>query len=337
MTAMTTPPSPILIGALAPLSPPGWAAAGRHLVAGLELAVRDLNSSGGVDGRPLKLLVRDTAADPMRATAAVDEFADVGAAAVVGEFHSVVARAAAAQSVVRHLPFVCSSAVLDALTDEPTDLVARIAPPQSRGWTLYADYLRSLGHAHIAVVAQPSIYWAAGGQILSRRLVVTKLTPDQLTLPGPRILAGATAVLLLTGHPEPALSLVRSIRRDHPDVLIGAPAGQPELPEWCTPEGAGIPFLRYLPSRFTSLGGRVAADLPRSPSFVAFEGYDAVKAVAEFLRARAWSEVDVEGTRGRITFRSTPELPTWQWTWSPLQIADRDPADPTAFRVLRSG
>ena len=31
------------------------------------------------------------------------------------------------------LPFLCSSAVLDALTEEPTEWVARLAPAQSRG------------------------------------------------------------------------------------------------------------------------------------------------------------------------------------------------------------
>ena len=71
---MKQPPSqsPIRIGALAPLSKPGWTEAGHHLLAGIEAAVSD-------SGLPIELLVRDTAADPARATAAVDEVADLGA------------------------------------------------------------------------------------------------------------------------------------------------------------------------------------------------------------------------------------------------------------------
>ncbi|MEV7028429.1 ABC transporter substrate-binding protein, partial [Kitasatospora sp. NPDC093558] len=73
---MTTPPSPsVLIGVLAPLSRPGWAEAGHHLLAGIELAVREVNDAGGIGGRPLDVVVRDTAADPQRAEAAVDELA----------------------------------------------------------------------------------------------------------------------------------------------------------------------------------------------------------------------------------------------------------------------
>ncbi|WP_330849303.1 MULTISPECIES: ABC transporter substrate-binding protein [unclassified Nonomuraea] len=120
----------LTLGALVPLTRPGWAEAGRHLLAGLELAVREVNDAGGIAGRPLELVVRDTAADPQRAEAAVDELAHLGVAALAGEYHSVVARAAAARADALGLPFLCSSAVLDALTEQPTDWVARL-PPRS--------------------------------------------------------------------------------------------------------------------------------------------------------------------------------------------------------------
>lgn len=109
----------VRIGALVPLTRPGWTEAGRQLLSGLELAVRDVNAAGGISGRPLALVVRDTAADPQRAAAAVDELAGLGVAALAGEYHSVVARAAAARADALGLPFLCSSAVLDALTDQP--------------------------------------------------------------------------------------------------------------------------------------------------------------------------------------------------------------------------
>ena len=150
---MTTPPSPpgaertdgssVQIGALVPLTRPGWVEAGQHLLAGLELAVREVNDAGGIVGRPLELVVRDTAADPQRAAAAVDEFARLGVSALAGEYHSVVARAAAARADALGLPFLCSSAVLDALAEQPTDWVARLAPAQSHGWQIYADFLLS--------------------------------------------------------------------------------------------------------------------------------------------------------------------------------------------------
>ncbi|WP_328366137.1 ABC transporter substrate-binding protein [Streptomyces sp. NBC_00445] len=363
MNTPRTDGASVRIGALVPLTRPGWTEAGRHLLAGLELAVSEVNEAGGIDGSPVELVVRDTAADPQRATAAVDELAGLGVAAVAGEYHSVVARTAAARADALGLPFLCSSAVLDALTEQPTQWVARLSPPQSRGWRLYADFLLGAGHSRIAVAAQPSLYWAAGTRILRDHLAsrggtlveidMSALTPAAVCdeLVGHR----ATALLLLAGHPEPSVSIVRSVRRDQrlAEVLIGAPAGQPESAEWAAllgDDGAAVPFLRYLPERLTPLGTRVETALrerlAEAPSFVAFEGYDTIAVLADVLRshgtdrartAASWPRVAVDGTRGRIRFSRVPGISVWQWASAPVQVVDRDPAEPDRFRVLRSG
>ncbi|MFD5122517.1 ABC transporter substrate-binding protein [Streptomyces sp. NPDC058385] len=370
---MNTPPSPpaaertdgssVRIGALVPLTRPGWVEAGRHLLAGLELGVREVNDTGGVNGRPLELVVRDTAADPQRAAAAVDELARMGVAALAGEYHSVVARAAAARADALGLPFLCSSAVLDALTDEPTDWVARLAPAQSHGWQIYADFLLGAGHSRIAVAAQPSVYWASGTRILrdclaARGGTVVELDMGELdpaAVCDQLVENRATALLLLAGHPEPAVSIVKSVRHDRrlAEILIGAPAGQPEFTEWAKSlgdDGTAIPFLRYLPERLGALGARIGTALRErlreAPSFVAFEGYDTVAVLADVLRshgvdrarvAESWPRVAVEGTRGRIQFSRTPGSSVWQWAWTPVQVVDRDPAEPGRYRVLHTG
>ncbi|KUJ65759.1 amino acid ABC transporter substrate-binding protein [Streptomyces albus subsp. albus] len=369
---MNTSPSPsgvgrtdgssVRIGALVPLTRPGWVEAGQHVLAGLELAARDVNDAGGVGGRPLELVVRDTAADPDRAAAAVDDLARLGVAALAGEYHSVVARAAATRADALGLPYLCSSAVLDALTEQPTEWVARLCPPQSSGWQVYADFLLSAGHRRIAVAAQSSIYWAAGTRILRDYLTprggavieldMRTLTPTAMCeeLADNR----ATALLLLVGHPDPAVSIVKSVRRDKrlAEILIGAPAGQPELRSWATSlgaDGAAVPFLRYLPERLSPLGVRVETalreQLAEPPSFVAFEGYDTIAVLADVLRSHgmdrastavAWPRVAVEGTRGTIRFSRRPGISVWQWASTPIQVVDRDPAEPDRFRVLHA-
>ncbi|MEU5431926.1 ABC transporter substrate-binding protein [Streptomyces sp. NPDC020719] len=370
---MSTPPSPsgaertggssVRIGALVPLTRPGWVEAGRHLLAGLELAVDDINDDGGILGKPLELVVRDTAADPERAAAAVDELASLGVVALAGEYHSVVARAVAARADALGLPFLCSSAVLDALTEQPTPWVARLAPAQSHGWRIYADHLLDAGHRRIAVATQPSVYWASGTRILRDHLVARGATVVELDMSAlaPTAVCDAlvdqraTALLLLVGHPDPAVSIVKAVRGDQrlTEMLIGAPAGQPEFSEWAAllgEDGAAIPFLRYLPECLSPLGTRVEAALrarlARAPSFVAFEGYDTVTVLADVLRrhgadrtstAAAWPLVAVEGTRGEIRFSRTPGISVRQWAWAPVQVVDRDPADLDRFRVLHFG
>ncbi|MFI1531569.1 ABC transporter substrate-binding protein [Streptomyces griseus] len=369
---MNTPPSPsgaehtdrspVRLGALVPLTRPGWVEAGRHLLAGLDLAVGEVNDAGGIDGRPLELVVRDTAADPERAAAAVDELAHLGVAAVAGEYHSVVARAAAARADALGVPFLCSSAVLDALTEEPTEWVARLAPAQSHGWRIYADFLLRTGRSRVAVVTQPSVYWASGTRVLRDHLAArggtvleldATLTPEALC--DALVDHGATALLLLVGHPEPAVPIVRAVRGDRrlAEILLGAPAGQPEFAEWAAAlgdDGTGIPFLRYLPERLGPLGERVGKELRErlgeAPSFVAFEGWDTVAVLAGLLRshgtdraalAGSWPRVAVEGTRGPIRFSRTPGISVWQWAWTPIHVVDRDPAEPDRFRILHAG
>ena len=354
--------SAIRIGALVPLTRPGWVEAGRHLLAGLELAASDVNEAGGITGRPLELVIRDTAADPQRAVAAVDELSGLGVAALAGEYHSVVARAAAARAEALGLPFLCSSAVLDALTEQPSQGVARLAPAQSHGWRAYADFLLQAGHSRIAAATQPSAYWQSGTRILRDYLAprggtvtgfdMGALSPGALCdeLAG----TGATALLLLAGFPDPAAAIVQAVRGDRrlAGVMIGAPAGQPEFAEWLEllgGDGAAIPFLRYLPEDLSPLGTRVETALHErlgeAPSFVAFEGYDTIAVLAEVLRshgterervAASWPGVAVDGTRGQVRFSRTPGVSVWQWAWPPVQVADRDPAEPGRFRVLHT-
>ena len=354
---------PLRIGALAPLTRPGWVDAGRHLVAGLQTAVADVNLAGGIEGRQIELLVRDTGADPEKATAAVDEFVGLGVAALTGEFHSVVARAAAARAAARRVPFLCSSAVIDALTDEETEWVARLCPTQSRGWRIYADFLLTAGHRRVAVISQASAYWAAGTRILREQMEPAGGTIIELDRPDAEptdvcnalVASEASALLLLVGHPEPAVSIVRAVHRDPRlgEMLIGAPAGQPELPEWAAQlgaAGAAVPFLRYLPASCSELGVRVARTLQvqigEAPCFVAFEAYDSVLYLAEVMRrygvqpaeiAAAWSRVTVDGTRGRIRMSRPRGSAVWQWAWPPIEVSDRDPADPARFRTLHFG
>jgi hypothetical protein len=108
--------------------------------------------------------------------------------------------------------------------------------------------------------------------------------------------------------------------------------------------------LRYLPERLSPLGARVEAALrerlAEAPSFVAFEGYDTIAVLADVLRthgadrpriAESWPRVAVEGTRGQIRFSRTPGISVWQWAWAPIQVVDRDPAEPDRFRILHAG
>lgn len=146
--------TPVRIGALVPLTPPGWVGAGRHLLAGLEAAVRDVNAEGGIGGRPLELLVRDTAADPERATAAVEERAAACTAAwqylgpsvdgVKGAFEKAVTALAGED-------WVQGERQVEKL-DEKGGSTVQITL-RKRGWVLYARHVGSGGSMDMEMVS----------------------------------------------------------------------------------------------------------------------------------------------------------------------------------------
>jgi ABC-type branched-subunit amino acid transport system substrate-binding protein len=338
----------VRVGAFAPLTSPGLVPAGRHLRAGLELGVEDVNQAEGIDGLFVELILHDTGGSPDRATSALHDLDAKGVVALVGEFHSAVARPLAELSHSLSLPFVCSSATLDNLTSRPTDYVARLAPPQSHGWRVYADYLLAAGHEHVALAVHPDEYWSSGAAVLEARFReggarCTRI--DVTNLSGPAVadrvgeMNGVGTLLLLVGYPEPLAGIVRAVRSDCrcDHLLIGDPAGRAEFPEWSQllgRDGLGVPYLRYLPPAVSELGAgvvsRLAQRLGEAPSFVALEGYDTIGVLVEGLRLAgddrerlrgALRRVKVSGTRGLLQFSRTPGVPVLQWVWPPVQVA----------------
>jgi ABC-type branched-subunit amino acid transport system substrate-binding protein len=338
----------VRVGGFAPLTRPGLVPAGRHLKAGLELGVADANQAAGVHGRVIELLLRDTRGRADHATSALADLHAAGVAAVVGEFHSAVARPLAELANSLRLPFVCSSATLDKLTSAPTDHIARIAPPQSHGWRIYADYLLAARHEHVALAIQPDEYWSSGAAVIEARFRkggARSTRIDVTDLTGPAVagrvadLGGVQALLLLVGYPEPLVGILRAVRSDgrFDHMLIGDPAGRVEFPDVSRRLGdhlLGVPYLRYMPPALSELGASVASRLAQrlgeTPSFVALEGYDTIRVVAEALRVaggdqarvgRALGTLKVPGTRGVLQFSHTPGVPVLQWVWPPVQVA----------------
>jgi len=83
---------PIRIGVLVPLS--GLAAvAGTEIIRGTEIGAKQINASGGIMGRPVELVIRDTKANPDTAAAAVRELLSQGINLYLGIISSAVALA----------------------------------------------------------------------------------------------------------------------------------------------------------------------------------------------------------------------------------------------------
>lgn len=65
LAAAAAPAGEITIGVVAELTGAG-ATYGRGIVQGAEMALRDVNAAGGIDGQPLRMMVVDGATNPAR-------------------------------------------------------------------------------------------------------------------------------------------------------------------------------------------------------------------------------------------------------------------------------
>ena len=339
----------VLIGGLGPLSRPGLPWAGRELLDGMHLAVRDINRSGAAGHRTLELLFENTSGAPAVAVDAVNRLVANGAQMFAGEFHSVVANAILEDIGRIGLPFVCASATLDRITAARLPTVFRLSPPQSYGWRAYATYLIAAGIRHVIAIVENTAYWREGASVLESSLIESSVgftRVDVLHGPAAAIDQGLASpelrrpflLLVLGTYPENLKTVLHQLSSANTPIMLGDPPGRPIFRDWWEVVGAvGVPFLAYQhPKKLTDRGQSAAAlferEYGREPTFVALEGYDSILVLAAAIKeAGSVDPADVcgvlrhtpiPGTRGVIRFATEPDgVVHQQWKWAPTLIA----------------
>src|SRR6266850_1745190 len=110
-----TRPEPIRIAFANSLSGPS-ASAGMESLVAMQLAIDEVNAKGGVNGRPIELVLFDDASNPAVARANAQAIADSPCVAVLGHFLSSTSLAAAPAYKDARIPALTGSAAADDLT-----------------------------------------------------------------------------------------------------------------------------------------------------------------------------------------------------------------------------
>lgn len=154
VTATPSPPTPchartlsetneIVIGALAPLSGRS-ATGGLPMQAGITIAVDKLNSEGGIQGKPVRIVTYDTASNPeigaQRASQLITQDCAVG---VIGIYDSDVALTVKEVLHTQKIPGIFVDTYHDEITASLYPEVFRIAP----GMTMFAEMAGKWLHA----------------------------------------------------------------------------------------------------------------------------------------------------------------------------------------------
>ncbi len=118
----------IKIGALLPLTGPE-AAYGEIFQRAYTLAAQEINSRGGIQGRPIEVIVRDTQSKPREAVKAAEELLDsANVLALVGGWSSDVAEDVAKLAQETHVPYLLDHPSSDDLTRKGWEWVFRLEP-----------------------------------------------------------------------------------------------------------------------------------------------------------------------------------------------------------------
>lgn len=156
----------IVIGAILPLSRPGAIGAGFAMQAALNMAMLRVNETGGVQGRPVRLITYDSAGVPRQGALFAERLITLDcASAIVGLYHNNVALAVSDVADRYGIPLILAGPHADVLTANQRATVFRIAPAQTMldrklaAWLTavtasYADVFLNDGEMTVVIVAE---------------------------------------------------------------------------------------------------------------------------------------------------------------------------------------
>lgn len=301
--ACGAPTGPVRIGLAGPFSDP----VGAPMRRAAELAVSEINGAGGIDGRPIELVIRDDRGDPDTALRAASDLAGQGILAVIGHVYSgtTIAAAPIYGDGDDPIPVLTPSSSAPEVTRAgphvfrlcPTDLEhgAALATWISRGLGLGEGAVMYLNNPYGRGVRQAFVsrFRALGGTITSADPYLGQ-RPDveaYLDRIGQR---EAPQFLLIAGNREDASTIIGRVRARGLTVPVLGGDGLEGIE--ADPSGDGV-FLTagYLPSVDTPANRRFVqayqsrfpgTGLPNQPAAAT---YDAVYLLRDVIRSGARS------------------------------------------------
>jgi branched-chain amino acid transport system substrate-binding protein len=330
--AACSPPEPLRIGFIGGLS--GRVAdlgeAGRN---GAQIAVDEFNQAGGINGRPVELIVRDDGQSPEKAIAAMNDLVDMRVAAIVGPMTSamadVVLPIAQRTGVVLVSPTVTARKFFG--LDDNLFLVmssTREEAMLSAGYHYRHNGTRRVAAIHDLRNRSYTESWledftvafqALGGDVVP---VSYESSPDaDVQAIVRRVLASRPDAVLLITNAVDAARFAQKIRAQQPALLLFAS-------QWATTERLielggkaveGMVLHNYFDQSSTAEGLQrlrhvYGERFRREPGFAGVAAYDATRALLEAAARRTGNESlrdalkkrgPFAGAEGGITFDSS--------------------------------
>lgn len=321
---------PVRIGAI--ISRSGAASFyGEQVARGFDLAVEQINASGGVRGRPIELLYRDDSTNPELGLAALRELVEKERVRMIlGAVSSTVTMRLAPYCERNHVILISPSASAPQLT-EAGEYVFRTYPSDVLEGVSMADFARDLGLDRVAVLAVDNAYGESLARAFGERFHASGgSVVASLTFPEGDATAIANAVAALpalaprglyvpayVGDVASVLKLLHATRLR--PIVLGTSAAAPELVREAgiAAENLVFPMSVFDPTADSASVRAFAAAFSEryaaEPDVYAAHAYDTVRVLAAAAeRKGSWDtdEIrdallhmdDYEGATGRLAF-----------------------------------
>ena len=321
---------PALVGAI--VSRSGAASSyGEQIARGFDLAVEQINATGGVAGRKLRLLYRDDSTNPEIGLAALRQLVEhERVSTVLGAVSSTVTLRLAPYCERHHVVLVSPSASAPQLT-EAGEYIFRTYPSDVLEGASMADFARDLGLDRVAVLAVDNEYGGSLARAFAERLgasggsVVASLTfpeGDKTAIADavaalPALAPRGVYIPAYVSDLATALRLLRETRLR--PIVLGTSVAAPELIRAAGPAAENLVFpmsdfdATADSAAVRSFAAAFAARYGAEPDVYAAHAYDTVRVLAAAVtRAGSWDADDIrdallhidnyEGATGRLAF-----------------------------------
>lgn len=335
--------SPVRIGAV--VSRTGAAAGpGERVAHGFDLAVDEINRSGGVRGREIALEYRDDATNPdIGITVVRDLVENRKVTVVLGAVSSSVTMSVAGYCEQRHVVLVTPSASAPRLT-EAGEFVFRTYPSDVLEGSAMAEFARDLGLETAAVLAVDNEYgrsladvfetrFTAAGGVAAGRFLFNEGDETSLIAAVKGVVGARAGGLYVPAYMSDLAAALRLLRRAGArPVVMGTSSITGEIARLAGPaaEDLIVPLPSFSPDEddpgSRAFVSRYRAAYGDAPDVYAAHAYDTVKLVAAAAdRAGSWEADDVrramlamnnfEGVTGRMSFDPNGDVVQYPRLW----------------------
>jgi len=332
----------VVIGVIYPLSQQSTMRAGFAMQAATNLAVTAINERGGIDGKPVRIIVYDSASSPAQGTHFAERLATIDcAAAIVGIFHSDVALAVKEVAVRYHISVIFAEPYADEITTDHAPEIFRIAPTRTMIAQMMAEWLSEVGDYNndgellAVLLVENSRYGNTRAELAQQWLPFYGIKPEIFTIDLPTtdfspMIARIAALdklpdaIFIYLHNGDNLLLQQQLLAagmgpESSTLLVTTSGALDETKFWAQVPGGVYTIVAQIGPWYTTVTemGQQFADVyqqhfNRWPEGIAFEAYDVMWLITDAIQRaqsleadaiiRALETTDIELASGHYTF-----------------------------------